>query len=96
MALDPQARVVLDQMAKMGNQPINELSVGQARQASAALSAMQGIPEPVAGVEDRMLSGPGCGIPVRIYMPFAKGPLPFLMIINTHLFHPGGSVPIRP
>ena len=59
MALDPQARAVLDQMAEAGGPPINELSVNEARQASAALAAMQGVPEPVGSVEDRMLLGPG-------------------------------------
>ena len=87
MALDPQARIVLDQMANAGGPPINELSVEEARQASALLNAMQGDPEPVAGVEDRMLPGPGSDIPVRIYTPSGKGPLPVLLY-----FHGGGWV----
>lgn len=87
MALDPQARKILDQMAEMGNPPINELSVSEARQDSAAMTAMQGPPEPVAGVEDRNLTGPGGDLPVRIYQPFGKGPFPVL--IN---FHGGGWV----
>jgi acetyl esterase len=87
MALDPQARAILDQMAEAGGSPINELSVGEARQNSAAMTAMQGPPEPVAGVEDRNLPGPGGDLPVRIYKPFGKGPFPVL--IN---FHGGGWV----
>jgi acetyl esterase len=87
MALDPQARAVLDQMAEAGGPPINELSVNEARQASAALAAMQGFPEPVGNVEDRMLPGPGGGIPVRIYVPCGKGPFPVLLY-----FHGGGWV----
>jgi acetyl esterase len=87
MALDPQARAVLDQMDGTGDPPIHELSVNEARQASAALAAMQGFPEPVGGVEDRTLSGPGGGIPVRIYVPFGKGPFPVLVY-----FHGGGWV----
>jgi acetyl esterase len=86
MALDPQARVVLDQMAQAGK-PINELSVEDARQTSTAMAEMQGPPESVAGVEDRTLPGPDGGIPVRIYMPFGKGPFPVLMY-----FHGGGWV----
>jgi acetyl esterase len=87
MPLDPQARAVLDQMAEAGNKPVNELSVGDARQASAAMAAMQGSPEPVASVEDRSLPGPGGGIPVRIYAPSGNGPFPVLMY-----FHGGGWV----
>ena len=87
MALDPQARAVLDQMAEAGGPPINELSVSEARQGSAALAAMQGLPEPVGSVEDRKLPGPDGGIPVRIYVPFGKGPFPVLLY-----FHGGGWV----
>jgi acetyl esterase len=87
MALDPQARAVLDQMAATGGPPINELSVNDARQASAALAAMQDLPEPVGSVEDRTLLGPGGAIPVRIYVPFGKGPFPVLIY-----FHGGGWV----
>jgi acetyl esterase len=87
MALDPQARAVLDQMAETGAPPINELTVKEARQASAALEAMQGLPEPVDSVEDRTLIGPGGDIPVRIYTPSGKGPFPVLLY-----FHGGGWV----
>ena len=48
---------------------------------------MQGIPEPVAGVEDRMLPGPGGEIPARTYVPFGKEPFPVLVY-----FHGGGWV----
>jgi acetyl esterase len=61
--------------------------VSEARQASAALAAMQGLPEPVGSVEDRTLLGPGGGLQVRIYVPFGKGPFPVLMY-----FHGGGWV----
>jgi acetyl esterase len=87
MALDPQARAVLEQMAGAGGPPINELSVNEARQASAALAAMQGFPEPVGSVEDRTLLGPGGDIPVRIYVPCGNGPFPVLLY-----FHGGGWV----
>jgi acetyl esterase len=87
MALDLQARAILDQMANMGGPPINELSVREARLSSAVLAAMQGVPEPVAGVEDRILPGPGGGIPIRIYKPAGNGPFPVLLY-----FHGGGWV----
>lgn len=87
MALDPQARAVLELMAKTGNPPINELSVEEARQGAAALAEMQGAPEPVARIEDRTLHGPDSDIPVRIYVPAAGEPLPVLVY-----FHGGGWV----
>jgi acetyl esterase len=87
MALDPQARAILDQMAEMGGPPIDELSAAEARRASEALAAMQGVGEPVAIVEDRTLPGPGGDIPIRIYTPAGKGPLPLLVY-----FHGGGWV----
>jgi acetyl esterase len=87
MALDPQARAVLDQMAETTAPLINELSVDEARLTSATMAAMQGFPEPVGSVEDRKLPGPGGYIPVRIYMPFGKEPFPVLVY-----FHGGGWV----
>jgi acetyl esterase len=87
MALDPQARAVLDQMAAMGAPPINKLSVSEARQASNEMAAMQGAPEAVAKAEDRTLPGPAGNIPVRIYTPAGKGPLPVFVY-----FHGGGWV----
>jgi len=87
MGLDPQARAVLEQMAAAGGPALNELSVEEARAGSAALTAMQGAPEAVAGVEDRTLAGPGGALPVRIYTPFGRGPFPVLMY-----FHGGGWV----
>ena len=69
MALDPQARAVLDQMIAIGAPPINELSVSEARRQATAMTSMQGAPESVAKVEDRILPSLGGGIPVRIYKP---------------------------
>jgi acetyl esterase len=87
MALDPQARAILDQIAAMGGPPPNELPVSDARQAFTALAAMQGAPEVVAKVEDRTLPSPAGDIPVRVYTPAGKGPLPVLVY-----FHGGGWV----
>jgi acetyl esterase len=87
MSLDPQARAILDQMAMAGNKPLNELSVKEARQESAAMAAMQSPLEAVARIEDRTLPGQGGDIPIRMYMPFGDGPFPVLMY-----FHGGGWV----
>lgn len=87
MALDPQARAILDRMMELGDLSVNEMTVREARQGAAAMASMQGPTEPVASVEDRILSGPGGDLPVRIYAPFGKGPFPILMY-----FHGGGWV----
>ncbi|MEJ2111938.1 MAG: alpha/beta hydrolase, partial [Acidobacteriota bacterium] len=87
MALDPQARAVLDQMAEMGDKPIEELTVKEARLASEALMAMQGSPEEVAEVKNLTVPGPGGDIPIRIYIPFGNEPFPVLVY-----FHGGGWV----
>ena len=87
MALDPQARAVLDRLAAMGGPPINEMTVSDARRDSIKMAAMQGAPEEVAKVEDRTLPGPAGEIPVRIYTPAINGPLPVLVF-----FHGGGWV----
>jgi acetyl esterase len=87
MPLDSQTQAVLEMMAAMGAPPIHAQSVDDARQAIAALSMMDGEPEPVGKVEDRAIPGPEGTIPVRIYTPEGKGPFPVLVF-----FHGGGWV----
>ena len=84
--LDPDARMLLDQLSGFV-QPFNELGVEGARAAIAALAAGAGDPEPIHGVEDRRIPGPGGDIPIRIYTPEGDGPLPLLVF-----FHGGGWV----
>lgn len=87
MALDPQARALLDQMASLGGPPIHKLSVSEARKQSMDMAAMQGVQEPVALVEDRTVPGPAGEIPVRLYTPAIEGPLPVFVYL-----HGGGWV----
>jgi acetyl esterase len=84
MALDPQMKALLDQMAATNLQPFHKLTPQEAR---AARRAPQGEPEPVAHVEDRTIPGPGGEIPVRIYVPKGNGPFGVLVY-----FHGGGWV----
>jgi acetyl esterase len=84
MALDPQMKALLDQMAAANLQPFHKLTPQEAR---AARRAPQGEPEPVAHVEDRTIPGPGGEIPVRIYVPKGNGPFGVLVY-----FHGGGWV----
>ncbi len=85
MPLDPQARVVLDQLAAMGLPAVNEVSPEQAR-ANMKLRPRAPGPE-VAKVEDRSIPGPDGDVPVRIYIPEGSGPFPILI-----WYHGGGWV----
>jgi acetyl esterase len=85
MPLDPQVRVVLDQLAAAGALSSEKMSVEEAR-ASAKLRPAAA-PEPVARVEDRIILGPDGDLPIRIYTPEGSGPFPILTF-----FHGGGWV----
>src|SRR5262249_53441873 len=86
MPLDPECRMLMDQMQGT-MRPFNEMSVAEARDAIGALAAAAGAPEEVAHVEDRPLPGPAGESPVRVYRPQGAGPLPVLVY-----FHGGGWV----
>ena len=74
-------------MAAMGGMPLHTLSVPDARKVMDQLRALA-VPGPeVARVENRPIPGPGGEIPVRIYTPAGKGPMPALV-----WFHGGGWV----
>ena len=87
MSLDPQAKAFLDQAAASGTPPFHMMTVPQAREAIVALFAPKGAREPVKSVEDRVINAGGAKLPVRIYTPEGKGPLPILVY-----FHGGGWV----
>lgn len=87
MSLDPQAKAFLDQAAASGTPPFHMMTVPQAREAIVALFAPKGAREPVKSVEDRVINAGGAKLPVRIYTPEGRGPLPILVY-----FHGGGWV----
>jgi acetyl esterase len=87
MALDPQAKALLDQMQEAGVPPFEQMTVGEARQAAYAFIDLQGAPEDVASVAHRFVPGPCCDLPVRIYIPEGEGPFPGLVY-----FHGSGWV----
>jgi acetyl esterase len=87
MPIDPQAKVLLDQVAAIGAPQLHESSVEEARQMIAAMAAFGGEVPEVAKVEDRTISGPDGEIPVRIFTPEGEAPHPVLMY-----FHGGGWV----
>jgi acetyl esterase/lipase len=87
MALDPQARALIDQLAAFGAPPLYESTLEEARAAYGMLAAAGGQPEQRARVTDRALAGPGGDVPVRVYRPEGTTPLPMIMF-----FHGGGFV----
>jgi acetyl esterase len=88
MALDPQLKTLLDQIASLGGPPIQELGVTQARALLEGFAAAGGPRAEVTRVEDRTFAGPAGDVPVRIYRPTdAAGPQPVLV-----WFHGGGWV----
>jgi acetyl esterase len=70
MPLDPALTPVLETMAATGRR-LEEMTVAEARQMMALLTAADGPPEDVADVADGTLAGPAGPIPVRIYRPAA-------------------------
>ena len=86
--LDPNVRALLDAIAALGDPPIETLSPAEARRfASASLKPVEGVREPVRSVENMLVPGPECEIPVRVYTPEAEAPRPALVF-----FHGGGWV----
>ena len=86
MPLDPGLKLVLDQLAANPGPQLHELPVAQAR---VFFDQMQ-LPRPevkIAEVADRKIPGPAGQLPVRIYRPEEKAPLPALVY-----FHGGGWV----
>src|SRR5262245_66208909 len=86
MPLDPQAKAFLDQLTAAGAPPLNALPVAEGRQALRTLFSTDTL-EPIQQVENRRVPGPAGLIPVRMYVPKGKEPLPVLVY-----FHGGGWV----
>jgi acetyl esterase len=87
MSIDPQAKVLLDQITAIGGPQMHESSVEEARQMIGAMAAFSGEPPPIAEVVSRTVPGPAGEIPVRIFLPDGSRPLPVLVY-----FHGGGWV----
>jgi acetyl esterase len=87
MPLDPQAQVLLDQMAAYEAPEMSTLTPEAVRANMRAMVGMLGEVEAVARVADRTIPGPDGPIPVRVYTPAGTGPFPMLVFI-----HGGGWV----
>ncbi len=86
--LHPQIVKALEVMKQIGLQPIETLSVAEARrQMEETAKSRKAEPLPVARVEDRAIAGPAGPIGVRLYWPNAAGTLPAIAY-----YHGGGHV----
>src|SRR5579863_1190620 len=86
MALDPDMKALLDQMAEAKLQSFQQMTPAAARE-QMARRVSAGDPVPIGRVEDRMIPGPNGEIPIRIYTPEGRGPFGALVY-----FHGGGWV----
>jgi acetyl esterase len=87
MPLDPQAKILLDQLAAQGGLAVENMTPVEARKSFEAMR-MPFPGEPVARIENRTLPGPRGALPVRIYTPEAtRAPAPAVVY-----FHGGGWV----
>jgi acetyl esterase/lipase len=84
--LDPQVKVLLDQMAAAKQPAFHSQTPADARKAMGALLDVFGAGPEVHKVEDRKIPGPAGDIPVRIYTPAGK---PNGILVY---FHGGGWV----
>ena len=85
MALDPQVKALLEQMAALPR--LEELSVADARKQVESRIAANLPTLPVASVSNRSIPGPGGTMQVRIYTPHGQGPFPLMVF-----FHGSGFV----
>jgi acetyl esterase len=87
MPLAPSAAALLDSLAAAPSTPLEEMTVEQAREATALLAAVAGEPGELVDAEDTTVPGPAGDVPVRIYRPAGDGPRPTIA-----WFHGGGWV----
>jgi acetyl esterase len=91
MALDPQARAILDLVAKAGRPPLNRLSPKEARQQyRETRAALQPTPPEMSAVKDLSADGPAGPIPLRLYRPLGAADNALLPVLVY--FHGGGWV----
>jgi acetyl esterase len=85
--LDPQARMLLDQLEAIGSMPMSQQTPAEARAGFLLLAAVAGPADAPVPTEDRTVPGPAGEIPVRVYRPQSDEPLPVVVY-----FHGGGWV----
>ena len=87
MPVNPQVQAILDEFAKQGLPPFEQMSPTQARLVALGFRDLQGEPEDVGEVRDILVPGPAGALPVRLYHPAPGVSLPLVVY-----FHGGGWV----
>ncbi len=87
MPLDPQTRVLLQQMEKANLTPYEAMTPQEARRQMALGSCFMERPPEVFAWDDREIPGPGGNLRIRVYRPSADSALPVVVF-----FHGGGWV----
>jgi acetyl esterase len=87
MPVLPQVQALLDELARQGLPPFDQMSVTQARLVALGFRDMQGETEDVGEVRDILVPGPAGMLPVRVYHPSPGQSLPLVVY-----FHGGGWV----
>ncbi len=87
MPLDPQTRVLLEQMAKANLTPYEAMTPQEARRQMALGSCFMERPPEIFAWEDREISGPQGTVRIRTYRPSSTAVLPVVVF-----FHGGGWV----
>ncbi|WP_328388534.1 alpha/beta hydrolase [Nocardia sp. NBC_00416] len=85
--LHPQVQAYLERISRAGFAELHTFTPEQAREGLRRQIPLLGEPEPVAAIEDRVISLAGHQVPIRIYTPAGVAPLPVLVF-----FHGGGFV----
>lgn len=84
MALDPQAKALLEQFEAAGAQPFETMTPAQARVAVQGFKMLGGRPEHVRRVDHEYVPGPTADLPVRIYWPAMRARRPSPALIYFH------------
>lgn len=85
--LHPQVQAYLERISRAGFGELHTFTPEQAREGLRRQIPMLGEPEPVAAIEDRVISLTGHPVPIRIYTPAGAAPRPVVVF-----FHGGGFV----
>lgn len=87
MPLDPQTRVLLQQMEKANLTPYEAMTPQESRRQMAVGSCFMERPPEVFSWEDREIPGPASQLRIRLYKPAAEDTLPVVVF-----FHGGGWI----
>ncbi len=90
MSLNPQTKILVDEILSLNATPSYEMEVDEVRRVSDETHKLSGQPEPVEKVENRKIPGLHSDILIRIYTPKGTGIFPALIYFRGSGFIHGG------